>query len=155
MDHRVDRVLGFFSSRPNWFGHPPPPHPQVSVSPPLWFRGKDRLACGRGSVGSQIGWGDRHYGNLGLCILSLFGLDWRQLICIWRFCWCRSVIFFHIRIIFPNPESLSLLSGSESSSRQSLGPQFGRKSPQNLSNPRTFLVKKRVKNKIWNLNRTM
>jgi hypothetical protein len=30
-DHRVDRVLSFFSSRPNW--DPQPPHPQASVSP--------------------------------------------------------------------------------------------------------------------------
>ncbi len=32
------RVLGFFSNRPNW--DPPPPQPQESVSPPLWFRGE-------------------------------------------------------------------------------------------------------------------
>jgi hypothetical protein len=31
LGHRVDRVLGFFSSRPNW--GPPPPLPQASVSP--------------------------------------------------------------------------------------------------------------------------
>ncbi len=30
---RVDRVLGFLSSRPNW--DLPPPYPQASVSPPL------------------------------------------------------------------------------------------------------------------------
>jgi hypothetical protein len=30
-DQKVDRVLSFFSSRPNW--NPPPPHPQASVSP--------------------------------------------------------------------------------------------------------------------------
>ncbi len=40
---RVDRVLGFLSSRRNWY--PPPPHPQASVPPPLWFRGRrDTLA---------------------------------------------------------------------------------------------------------------
>jgi hypothetical protein len=39
----VHRVLGFFSSRPNW--DPPLPRPQSSVSP--WFVG-DTLACGRG-----------------------------------------------------------------------------------------------------------
>ncbi len=33
--HRVDRVLGFFSSRPNW----DLPHPQASVSPPLIPKG--------------------------------------------------------------------------------------------------------------------
>ncbi len=32
------RVLGFFSSRPNW--DPPPPQPQESVSPLLCFRGE-------------------------------------------------------------------------------------------------------------------
>jgi hypothetical protein len=38
VDHRVDRVLGFFSGRPNWDPPPPPPtsHPLASVSyPPL------------------------------------------------------------------------------------------------------------------------
>jgi hypothetical protein len=34
--HRVDRVLGFFTSRPKW--DPPIPHPQASV-PPFWFEG--------------------------------------------------------------------------------------------------------------------
>jgi hypothetical protein len=33
--HRVDRVLGFLSGRPNWL--PPPLHPQASVAP-LWFQ---------------------------------------------------------------------------------------------------------------------
>jgi hypothetical protein len=33
LHHRVDRVLGLFSSRLNW--DPPPPHPQTNVSPPL------------------------------------------------------------------------------------------------------------------------
>jgi hypothetical protein len=37
--NRVDRVLGFFSSRPNWDPPPsPPPHPQASV-PPFGSRG--------------------------------------------------------------------------------------------------------------------
>jgi hypothetical protein len=34
MTHRVDRVLSFFSSRPNW---DPPPSP-AGDCPPLWFR---------------------------------------------------------------------------------------------------------------------
>jgi hypothetical protein len=52
--HRVDRVLGSFSSRPNW-DPPPPPHPQVSVHP-LWFRegGGGTLPCGRG--GGVVWW---------------------------------------------------------------------------------------------------
>ncbi len=36
--HRVDRLLGVFSSRPNWDSPPPPP--PASVSPPLWFWGR-------------------------------------------------------------------------------------------------------------------
>ncbi len=35
--HRVDRVPGFLSSRPNWI--PPPPHSQASVAPPLAWEG--------------------------------------------------------------------------------------------------------------------
>jgi hypothetical protein len=34
--HRVDSVLGFFSSRPNW--SPPTPSPAGECAPP-WFRG--------------------------------------------------------------------------------------------------------------------
>ncbi len=45
--HRVYRVPGFFSSRPNWV--PPNPHPQGSVLlPPLGPRGGDTLGCGKG-----------------------------------------------------------------------------------------------------------
>jgi hypothetical protein len=44
--HRVDRVLGFFSSRPNWRIRTPPPspsRPQASVSPPFgWGVGGGR-----------------------------------------------------------------------------------------------------------------
>ncbi len=55
LEHRVDRVLGFFSSRPNW--DPQPPHPQASVPPPiLWFpEGRDKLACGTGGANSDEG----------------------------------------------------------------------------------------------------
>jgi hypothetical protein len=35
--HRVDRVPGFLSGRPNWL--PPPPHPQASVAPPPFGSG--------------------------------------------------------------------------------------------------------------------
>jgi hypothetical protein len=49
--HRVDRRLGFFSSRPNW--DPPPPHPQANVSPPPLVPGGggggNTLACRRGA----------------------------------------------------------------------------------------------------------
>jgi hypothetical protein len=38
--HRVDRVLSFFSSRPNWDSPTPsPPSPVERVTPPLWFGG--------------------------------------------------------------------------------------------------------------------
>ncbi len=50
-NHRVDGVLGFFSSHPNW--EPPPPHTQASVFLPLWFRGTQSLA-GEGVGESQF-----------------------------------------------------------------------------------------------------
>jgi hypothetical protein len=43
--HRVDRVLGFFSSRPNW--DYPTPH-RRRVCPPLPLVPGDTLACVRG-----------------------------------------------------------------------------------------------------------
>jgi hypothetical protein len=50
---RVDRVPGFFTSRPNW--DPPPPHPQASVFPrPFGSGRRNTLACGRGSRGVPI-----------------------------------------------------------------------------------------------------
>jgi hypothetical protein len=58
-ERRVDRVLGFFSSRPNW--NPPPPHPQASVSPPPfgsggggWGGAGDTLPCRRRGGGVPI-----------------------------------------------------------------------------------------------------
>ncbi len=35
--HRVNRMPGFLSSRPNRI--PPPPHPQASIAPLLWVQG--------------------------------------------------------------------------------------------------------------------
>jgi hypothetical protein len=52
LDMELDRTLGFFSSRPNW--NPPPPHPQASVPPLLWFR-----EWGDGVKHSLAGGGDR------------------------------------------------------------------------------------------------
>ncbi len=50
--HRVDRVLGFFSSRPNWDFTPSPAGECATTPPPLlWFRREYTLACGRGSEG--------------------------------------------------------------------------------------------------------
>jgi hypothetical protein len=53
--HRVYRVPGFLSSRPNWL--PRSPLPQASVAlVPLWFQeGGDTPAGGRGAGGSQFG----------------------------------------------------------------------------------------------------
>jgi hypothetical protein len=54
LNHRVDRMLCFFSSRWNC---PPPPHPltrrRVS-SPLLGSGGRGTLTCGRGGGGSQF-----------------------------------------------------------------------------------------------------
>ncbi len=51
--HRVDIVLGFFSSRPNW----DPPNSSTAgecVTPSLFRGGGGTLACGRGGGGVQI-----------------------------------------------------------------------------------------------------
>ncbi len=68
--HRVNRVQGFLSRRPNWL--PPPPHPLANVArglpsppPPFCSKGGNTLACGRRAVGSQFGRRDRHSGILG------------------------------------------------------------------------------------------
>jgi hypothetical protein len=42
--HRVDKVLSFFSSRPNWEPPPPLKHTQAHVPPPpFWFRGEGHI----------------------------------------------------------------------------------------------------------------
>jgi hypothetical protein len=48
LQHRVDRVLGFFSSRPNW--DPPTPSPADECVPHFGsaFSGEGHTACGRG-----------------------------------------------------------------------------------------------------------
>jgi hypothetical protein len=46
VDHRVGRVLSFFSSRRNWDS--PTPRPQASVPSPLWLGGRGTLAGERG-----------------------------------------------------------------------------------------------------------
>jgi hypothetical protein len=56
--HRVDRVLGFISSRLNW--DPQPPHPQAMCPPPpLWFQGGDTLA------GEGVGTGEGSHSDEG------------------------------------------------------------------------------------------
>jgi hypothetical protein len=67
---RVDRVLGFFSSSPNWDSPTPSPVGEC-VPPPLWFRGwvqtglRERVWWGGGS---QFRRGDRHCGTLGIYV---------------------------------------------------------------------------------------
>jgi hypothetical protein len=58
MQHRVDRVLGYFSSRPNGELGPPP----------LWFLGGGTVHTRllEKGWGSQFGQGDRHCGTLGI-----------------------------------------------------------------------------------------
>jgi hypothetical protein len=63
-DHRVYRVPGFLSSRPNWV--PPLPHPQASVaSPPLGPRGEKNSLAGKGGGPKSDDWTE----SLALCIL--------------------------------------------------------------------------------------
>ncbi len=65
--HRVDRVLGFFSSRPNW-DSPTPSTPSV-CAPPRFGGGGGTLACGRRDVGSKFRRGDRHSGTLDINLI--------------------------------------------------------------------------------------
>jgi hypothetical protein len=58
---------GLFSSRPNW-----DLTRRRLCSLPLWFRGEDTLARGRGGGGgggSKFGRGDKHFGTLGITAL--------------------------------------------------------------------------------------
>jgi hypothetical protein len=58
--HRVDRVPGFLSSRPNWL--PLPPHPQGNVAPHFGSKGGTHLLAREGAVGanSDAGTGKIH-----------------------------------------------------------------------------------------------
>ncbi len=56
--HRVDRVLGFFSSRSNWNSPIPSPASEFDSG------GRDTIACGRVDGGSQFRRGDRYCGTL-------------------------------------------------------------------------------------------
>ncbi len=68
--HRIDRVLSFSSSRPNWY-FPTPSHAGgcVPPPPPLWFRGSILARGGEGVGESRVGRGDRHFGTLGVYVL--------------------------------------------------------------------------------------
>ncbi len=48
--HRVYRVPGFLSSRPNWV----PPHPQAIVAAPFGSKKEEPLACCGGGGGDPI-----------------------------------------------------------------------------------------------------
>ncbi len=65
-EYRVDRVLGFFSNRPNWDHHTL--HPLARVSPP---GSGGALACGRGggAVPMRTIGVVRHCGTLGVYVL--------------------------------------------------------------------------------------
>jgi hypothetical protein len=69
-DHRVDRVLGFFSSRPNC-DPPTLSPPSETVVLPFGSGKGNALAFGRGGGGSQCGRGDRHCGTLGIYVLCV------------------------------------------------------------------------------------
>ncbi len=49
--HRVDRILSFLSSRPNWDS----PLTRRRVCLPLWWGGRGTLACGRRGGGGGGG----------------------------------------------------------------------------------------------------
>jgi hypothetical protein len=63
--HRVDRVLGFFSSR---LLHPPHPHARV-FPPPLVQGGDIHSLAGEGMGGSQFRRENRRCGTLGIYVL--------------------------------------------------------------------------------------
>ncbi len=61
VEHRVFRVPGFLSSRPNWV--PPSRHPQASVAPPLWVQGGRHCRLLGKEWGTQFRRRDRHSGT--------------------------------------------------------------------------------------------
>jgi hypothetical protein len=66
-EHRVDRVLGLFSSRPNWDSHTPSPAGEC-VFPPIWFRGRGtRSLAGEGVEGPNSDEGTDALGIYVLC----------------------------------------------------------------------------------------
>jgi len=70
--HRVYRVPGFRSIRPNWLLRPLTHKQVLSPPPPLWFQGGgDTLSRGRGGGGSLFGRRDRSSGTLGI-VWSLY-----------------------------------------------------------------------------------
>jgi hypothetical protein len=67
-EHRVDRVLSFFSGRPNLDS--PTPLPAGECVPPPWFGGGGAHSlAGEGAGESQLGRGDKHCGTLVMYVL--------------------------------------------------------------------------------------
>ncbi len=62
MNRRVDTVLGFFSSRPNWDS--PTPSPVGECAPSPLVQGVGSTHSGERMEGSQFRRGDRHCGIL-------------------------------------------------------------------------------------------
>jgi hypothetical protein len=70
--HRVDRVLGFFFSRPNWDPPPPIPSPTGECVPSFGSEGGTHSLAGEGMGESEFGRGHRHWGTLSIYICTLF-----------------------------------------------------------------------------------
>jgi hypothetical protein len=66
--HRVDRVLGFFSSRPHWNSPTPSPAGEC-VPPPFGWGGGAHSLAGEWLGESQFRRGDRHCSTLGIYVL--------------------------------------------------------------------------------------
>jgi hypothetical protein len=66
--HRVDGVLNFFSSRPNWASPTPSLAGECVRPPPLWFLG-GTLACGRWGGGVPIRTSEGTDCTLGIYVL--------------------------------------------------------------------------------------
>jgi hypothetical protein len=65
---RVDRVISFLSSRPNW--NFPTPSPASEFIPPPFSSGGKHTCLRERRVGSQLQRGERHCGTLGIFVLS-------------------------------------------------------------------------------------
>jgi hypothetical protein len=71
VDDRVDRVLSFFSSRPNWDS--PTPSPAGKRALPFGSGGEGIYSLAGEGVGEpQFQRRDRHCGTLGVYVFSLF-----------------------------------------------------------------------------------
>jgi hypothetical protein len=99
VDHRVGRVLSFFSSRQKWDS--PTPHPQESVPPPLWLGGGGLHTRWR-----ERGWGspnsDEGTYTVVLCIYKYFvGLTY------WPASLCSLATQFQTRFLESIPRPIA------------------------------------------------